>query len=97
MRIPKITGLQYATLRIVELGNQTGKDVRAKLEKVGERRSLSAFYEFVGRLREDGLLTQRYIPTNSRPGERECIYSITRKGAKVLEETCRFYESFTGQ
>ena len=98
MRIPKITGLQYATLKIVGLGNQTGKDVRAKLRKVGANHTLTAFYQLIGRLRSEEYLNQRREALDeSHPGERECIYSITRKGTKVLEETCRFYEIFTGQ
>ncbi len=86
MPIPEITNLQFFILSALIDGELSGRILREKLAEQGHKKSAPAFYQFMARLEEAGLVNGRY-DQKIVDGQiiKERIYSITGHGARAWE------------
>ena len=91
-RLPDITHLQFLELEALSADEQAGRDLRALLVEHAVRSSGPAFYQMMGRLEEGGLVEGWYeqkLVAGQNLKERR--YRLTRRGARALADTRRFY------
>jgi DNA-binding PadR family transcriptional regulator len=87
MPIPEITNLQFLVLALLVNGELSGRNLRDKLDQEGYRKSAPAFYQFMARLEEAGMVDGRY-DQKVIDGQiiKERIYTITGSGIRAWEE-----------
>jgi len=91
-RLPDVTHLQFLILEALSGGEQAGRDLRARLVAHRVRSSGPAFYQMMGRLEQGGLVDGWYdqkLVDGQNLKERR--YRLTRRGARALADTRRFY------
>jgi DNA-binding PadR family transcriptional regulator len=86
MPIPEITSLQFLVLAFLVDGELPGRSLREKLAEQGRRKSAPAFYQFMARLEEAGLVEGRY-DQKVIDGQiiKERVYAITGSGVHAWE------------
>lgn len=60
MRLPDLTHLQFAVLKILRNDQLEGRAIRAELRKLGYAKSLAAFYQLMARMEDAGYLEGSY-------------------------------------
>ena len=60
MSTPKLSSLQFLVLGILLAGPQTGREVRAELERFDVRKSGPAFYQLMSRIEAGGFVKGWY-------------------------------------
>jgi DNA-binding PadR family transcriptional regulator len=91
-RLPPLTHLQFLILSALLEEDRSGRDVRAALEAFGAARTAAAFYQLMARLEEAKLVEGWYeqiVVGDQAVTERR--YTLKPAGAKLVEETRRFY------
>lgn len=84
MTIPKLSPVQLSVLNVLIDGEQSGRDLRHLLAKLGQRKGMASFYHLMSLL-EDNELVRGYYRQKVVAGSkvRERRYQLTEK-AKAL-------------
>jgi DNA-binding PadR family transcriptional regulator len=93
-RLPEISHLQYLALGVLLGGEQSGRAIREEAKRYGVRRSLAAFYQFMGRLERSGRVEGWYAQIQAgdqRVTERR--YGITAAGRRAWSAARAFYDA----
>ncbi len=92
MPIPGATHLQFLVLSVLMDGERSGREIRAKLDEQGQKKSGPAFYQFMARLEEARLVVGRY-EQKVVDGQiiKERRYELTGDGLRAWEEVRDFY------
>lgn len=96
MPLPDLTALQFLILRELLDGEQSGRQLRAALNKYGARKTLAAFYQLMARL-EDA----RFVVGRSESQRIDDVtittryYTLTGSGEQAVEKTLEFYAAGT--
>lgn len=90
--IPDMTALQFFVLRALIDGELSGRDLRERLASEGEKKSLAAFYQLMGRLEEAKFVEGSYV-TKVIDGQtvKERRYKISGVGTRAWERAREFY------
>lgn len=87
MRIPEITSLQFLALSTLVDGECSGRSLRQRLADHDYRKSAPAFYQFMARLEEAGLVVGRYeLKKVAGQVVKERVYEISKAGVLAFEE-----------
>lgn len=92
MQLPEITHLQFVVLGTLLDGPQTGRDVRARLQEFGVRKSGPAFYQLMARLEDGGLVQGQYeqeVVDGQRIKQRR--YKVRAAGRRAWQASRDFY------
>src|SRR5947209_3715754 len=97
MPIPDLTHLQFLVLAALMDGEQAGRYVREKLARAGHKKSGPAFYQFMARLEESGLVEGHY-DQKIVEGQiiKERVYKVTGHGIHAWEDVRNFYFTHAG-
>lgn len=89
--LPKLTHLQFAVLSVLCEGEMSGQELRERLGEVFKPKVAAAFYQLMGRLEDERLVTGKYRTETigGRP-VRERVYEITGGGRAAIEEVREF-------
>src|SRR5688500_1063257 len=93
MPLPEVTHLQFLVLAVLlDGGELPGRVVREKLAEAGQRKSGPAFYQFMARL-EDAGLVEGWYDQKVVDGQiiKERRYRIAGRGVEAVEATRAFY------
>jgi DNA-binding PadR family transcriptional regulator len=98
MPIPEITPLQFLVLSALIDGEQAGRLIREKLADHGHKKTAPAFYQFMARLEDGGLVEGRY-QKKIVEGQiiKERIYTATAHGVRAFEEFRDFVRAHAEQ
>lgn len=90
--VPELNHLQLFVIKSVEIDAHSGMFIRALLSELGEEKSLAAFYQFMSRLEEQGML-EGWYETESIDGQtiKSRHYSATLEGKAQLKKVRMFY------
>jgi DNA-binding PadR family transcriptional regulator len=92
MPLPDITHLQFLLLTALLDGEQSGRTLRAILEREGHRKSTPAFYQMMARLEDAKYVGGRYEQkTVEGQTIKERVYKITGAGTSALAVVRDFY------
>jgi len=95
MKIPKLTSPQYLVLSLLLEEETSGRGLREKLAKHGQRSSAPAFYQFMARLEEAGYVNGRYEQKLiGGQAVKERVYGITGSGVHARGEFQNFANSW---
>ena len=92
MPLPEITHLQFLVLSLLGGEELPGRAIREGLTAQGERKSGPAFYQFMARLEDAGLVDGWYdqkVVAGQIIKERR--YRVTGDGARACDEARNFY------
>lgn len=92
MKFPELTHLQFFVLVLVSKGPHSGRFIRERLAELGETQSPAAFYQFMSRLEEKGVLSGWYESCHL-DGQtiKERKYETTKSGIKAIRRSQQFY------
>jgi DNA-binding PadR family transcriptional regulator len=90
--LPDLTHLQFLILGSLTEGEQSGREIRARLAEQGVKKSGPAFYQLMARL-EDSKYVRGWYDQKVIDGQviKERRYKITAPGLRALEATATFY------
>ena len=95
MRLPEITGLQFAVLSLLFAGEKTGRQLREELQRWGGPRTAAAFSGLMRRLQNAAYVDGERCTQAGRGGAvPECRYRVTDLGVIVWRATREFYAAF---
>ncbi len=97
MPLPDITHLQFLVLGLLMDGELSGRLLREGMAEDGRRKSAPAFYQFMARLEDAGLVEGRYEPKilDGQP-IKERWYKVTGRGESAWRDTRDFYMARAG-
>jgi len=92
MPLPEINHLQFYVLDLLMDGEKPGRALRELLAREGHRKTAAAFYQFMARCEDAGLVEGRYEPkvVDGVP-IKERWYEVTGHGVNEWEKTDAFY------
>lgn len=92
--LPKMTHLQCFIVHLVTRDEHSGRYLRQRLEEVGEKKSMAAFYQLMARIEEAGWVAGWY-ETEVVDGQtiKERRYTSTIEGRRQFHNAVTFYDS----
>ena len=96
--LPTLTHLQFLVIGLLLETPSAGRDLRARLQEHGARKSGPAFYQLMARL-EDGRLVEGSYEQRSVDGQkvRERHYRATGAGKTAWRASQDFYVNVSGR
>lgn len=92
MGIPDLTHLQFAVLSVLMDGELSGRELRTALAQLGQKHSLAAFYQIMGRMEDGSLVKGRYEQQMvAGVAIKERVYEVTGDGHAAFEASLQFY------
>jgi DNA-binding PadR family transcriptional regulator len=89
---PTVTDLQFRVLSILTGQERTGREIRRLLEQQGQKKSLAAFYQLMGRLEDANMVEGWYEPKMiDGVAVKESVYRVTGHGIRARERKRDFY------
>jgi hypothetical protein len=91
-QLPKLSHMQFAILGELMAGSLAGREIRARLAKLGVRQGGPAFYQLMSRMEDAGLVSGSYeqeIVDSQIIRQRH--YRIAAPGRSAWDHTRRFY------
>jgi hypothetical protein len=92
MSLPKLTHLQFQTLKVVSISEISGSKLREYLTILKIRQKSAAFYLLMQRLKLANLIAERKeCRISGKTTIRESFYSITKLGRSEVQKSVEFY------
>ena len=90
--LPDLTNLQFLVLGLLLQSTMAGRDLRARLQSHGARKSGPAFYQLMARMEDAGLVEGHYVQQEA-DGQlvRERHYRVTPSGRRAWRASHEFY------
>lgn len=92
MRVPTITHLQAAVLAALAEKEASIKELRAALERYGQKLSVGAIYQLAAQMEGEALIVGEFRQASGEKPGRERFYRASPKGCASLREALHFYK-----